>query len=82
MSTSDTDKNGNEGNKELSGYFLVEISLVIDLVKKYYLQVKYTYIKLLHSQYNPFQTYVLFHCMKLKILYTTVPLKTVHMKND
>lgn len=34
LSISVTDKKGNEGTKELSGYFLSEISLATDLVKK------------------------------------------------
>lgn len=55
LSISISDKKGNEGNKELSDYFLVEILLVIDLVKKYYLKVKYYYTQLLHSQYNPLE---------------------------
>lgn len=55
LSISISDKKGNEGNKELSDYFLVEILLVIDLVKKYYLKVKYYSTQLLHSQYNPLE---------------------------
>lgn len=51
-----TNRRGNEGKKELSGYFLVEISVVVDLVKTYYLRVKCIYTQLLHSQYKPFQT--------------------------
>ena len=56
LSISGTHKKGSEGKKELSGYFLVEISVVIDLVKTHYLKGKCTYTQLLHSQYNPFQT--------------------------
>lgn len=57
LSISVTDKKGNEGSKELSGYFLSEISLAIDLVKKILGEkVRHNYIQLLHSPHNPFQT--------------------------
>lgn len=53
LPTSGTAKKGNEGKKELSGPFLVEISVIIDLMEKYYLKVKCTYIQLVYSQYKP-----------------------------
>lgn len=56
LSISGTSRRGNEGKRELSGYFLVEISVVVDLAKTYYLRVKCIYTQLLHSQYKPFQT--------------------------
>ena len=49
LPTSGTAKKGNEGKKELSGPFLVEISVIIDLMEKYYLKVKCTYIALVYS---------------------------------
>lgn len=82
LSISGTHKKGSEGKKELSGYFLVEISVVTHLLKTHYLKGKCTYTQLLHSQYNPFQISVVFHCMKFRVFYTTVPLKTVHMKSN
>lgn len=56
LSISGTSRRGNEAKRELSGYFLVEISVVVDLAKTYYLRVKCIYTQLLHSQYKPFQT--------------------------
>lgn len=82
LSISGTHKKGSEGKKELSGYFLVEISVVTHLLKTHYLKGKCTYTQLLHSQYNPFQISVVFHCVKFRVFYTTVPLKTVHMKSN
>lgn len=82
LPTSGTAKKGNEGKKELSGPFLVEISVIIDLMENNYLKVKCTYIQLVYSQYNPFQTYVGFQGMTFRIHSTTIPLKTVRRKND
>lgn len=64
-----------KGNKGLSGYFQVEISLVPEVLKNYYLEVKQDSVQLTLLQHNPFRTSGPFHCVIFRILSTTIPPK-------